>query len=596
MLVKTAAAAILIVGFVCLPQLSYADLLGVLAGDTIKQATEDFKRGLDDTLGNFLTDAEKKSTALLNKGTNAGSLLTIQAANEMAILASTVRSQFGGELNTKLRSVSVQHLWPVLINLKRWELNINKLQDNMFNLEDLVALDMEDKLPFSAVNLAVRRIKGGVFIEDQPSTFSIGLVGPSFGADPSGVLTTFELTLAGKRLGSPDRKPPYYAIFTVDREDLKNKFQPDRLVTLPLNIKVTRVESAFLGLRQRKQEVILTYSVSLLPKYAGKVIVRSQYPVYEWALSPTIQYKNFTINDDQAAVGTRITLSVQNPATTGAPQPGEMKIDPKTLTVRCLPDMQPARKLKNDNAYPLTCHSHIYPSRNIFESGFTSTNWVAGGGDQLGSYGPINEEFFNKFGFRISRFPRRPFYFSVKRPQPEPPPYLENRCGESERCTLTPAELTASSEAATMDASACSRMEWKSKEQDWEPGESKVTLWLRSKPNTIKDYVCSNWSPNATWQASYQVAIFKPKSELITGAPKEYKVYAGEPLSVEIMKQMSNTSSQLIFEPTMGDKIMKVVPDNVNDHFQYKWPIDMDDRTIHVYEFQYEKINLGLPR
>src|ERR1700730_13681089 len=98
-----------------------ADLLGVIGGKSIEDATRQLDEMVNRTVKDFLRDLEMLSNGLLDKGHTAGSLLTIQASNEMKVLIGTARAEFGNELNKQISSAS-KELKAALIHLERWEM------------------------------------------------------------------------------------------------------------------------------------------------------------------------------------------------------------------------------------------------------------------------------------------------------------------------------------------------------------------------------------------------------------------------------------------------------------------------------------------
>jgi protein-S-isoprenylcysteine O-methyltransferase Ste14 len=205
-----------------------------------------------------------------------------------------------------------RHYRTMLVELQRWRDSVDRLNDDtLVSLVDLVALDLEDIIPFSD-KLAVRRIRGGVFIERDPSTYSLVVTGPHFGGDTAGMTTKWDVSLNDVKLSKPDLRPPIDAIFTTKEEVLRDSFNKDKIVVLPLVIHITRSESRPMeSLRgPRIQEITLTYKVSLLPKYAGTVTVNSEYPDYEWRPKGTVSPIAVSVRDDQAQTGFRWTRSV----------------------------------------------------------------------------------------------------------------------------------------------------------------------------------------------------------------------------------------------------------------------------------------------
>jgi hypothetical protein len=561
-------AALTLLVSLALPVLSPAsrasDLLGIIGGESIDDATKKFNYRLNDTLAKFLTDIEVKSTDLLTKGTNSTSLITVHAGNEMAILAATVRSQFGDEVNKQIRYTSVE-LKPILIQLQRWQDSVGQLSDTLITLEDMLALDMEDKLPFG-VHLAVRRIKGGLVIQNDPATYMIDLIGPNFGADPAGVTTTFDLRLNGVALDPPDRKPPFDAVFSIKKETIKDLFKQDQLVTIPLLITITRTEPRFLHvLGDKMQKLTLPYKISLLPEYAGKVTVTSEYLDFDWlpANNP-IHSPTFTVSGEEARVGKVYGTSIPNAPINDRPKPGDMRIVRDSLDVKCIADIQPALQFPNGKTYPRLCIRSGTDDWNVFERGFVSPRYIGGGGDQGESYNSVNNDFFARFGFRLGRAWSGPIFGSKR----DSPPFLESRCAENGHCTLMPEELFTRATATTMDVTACSRMEWKPVETGWEQQDTKVTVWIRRKIGAPGADDTCKLSTNATWAVSYKTLAYRAKPDLITSPEQAYPVYIGIPVPIGVLNRTGNVKAKLIFDPIVGKPVNRNIPDDINENFR----------------------------
>src|SRR4051812_3843022 len=78
------------------------DLIGLIGGASIDDATAQINAMIGTNLREFLDKLEKQSKELLDRGANAGSLLEMQAANSMTNLIYTIRSQTSVELDRQV--------------------------------------------------------------------------------------------------------------------------------------------------------------------------------------------------------------------------------------------------------------------------------------------------------------------------------------------------------------------------------------------------------------------------------------------------------------------------------------------------------------
>jgi hypothetical protein len=264
-------------------------------------------------------------------------LLTIQAGNEMTMVSQTIRTEFGNEMDKQVASVSAE-LKPLVVHLQRWEDSINSINDQLVGLVDLVSLDVQQLVPW-ATSFAVRRLNGGVFVQNDPDSYFLDIVGPNFGSDPSGVETNFEVTLNDQPVGLPERKAPIDAIFRIKKSDIETYFDRAKLVTLPLRIKVTRKESGgiFRLWRPNVQVAPYEYKVSLLPDLAGKITIVTSYPQYKWQALVPAETQTKVVHYD-----TPISVRVPSPAAAGVPEPGNMKIDRLSFKLACKADQSSA--------------------------------------------------------------------------------------------------------------------------------------------------------------------------------------------------------------------------------------------------------------
>jgi hypothetical protein len=491
-----------------------ADLLGLIGGKSIDDATTRLDAMINRMIKDFLRDLETLSNDLLNRGQTAGSLLTIQASNEMKMLIGTARAQFGNELDKQMSYASAE-LKSALIHLERWEMSQRELETAVVGLVDLISLDVQNVLPSRTVG--VRRLTGGVFVKTDPTSFYFDIVGLDFGSDPAGVQTTFAVSLNGNTLMPPERRAPITARFRVPRGDVESLFHEEAIVILPLNIRVVRRErkrlwGVFPWWGESELPATYDYQVSLMPDRAGRVIITTQYPDYSWQALRPQERQTFTVQRE-TQVNSLVPLSVPNPALGGSPVPGNLKIDPDSFSLICIKDERPARKFPNDKIRPAT--------DEIFRVGFYTTRWRgAAGGDRANSDNAMNDEMRANFGFTVPL-----------------------TCAESEHCTISKDELIRRSVETTVDASGCRHMRVEG--PVFQNNGSEAIVWVKGNPEvdipgTYKD---------AHWQITWQPLTWAQKPDLIRGEPRVISVFASHALEFEIMDQPGGTTSSIRFEP-----------------------------------------------
>ena len=549
--VCTIGAALGISTFVWLGPCYSDDLLGFVGGETIDKATDKINAMANKTLKDFLDDEDKRANKLLNSANNDGILLGIQAGNEMTMLTSTIRTEFANEMDQKLSSAT-KDLKDMLVHVQRWEDSTDKIAAKAADLEDLFAIDIQN-LPFDSVRLGVRRIHGGIFVENHPNSYKIDITGPDFGAEKSDASTTFNVTLNGKTLGDPQRIPPDHAIFNVSKDDLRGLFNKEKIVTLPLIINVKRKEAGpwfdiFNWFRITKEVTQPPYDVSLVPDYVGDLTVETQYPEYEWQSIRPAETKVVSVHTD-----TPIAISVPNPNLTGIPAPNNMKID-RGLTIACKSNMQPARMFRNGKVW----------LADELKDGFVSKDWVGGGGDKDASLNAINGEFDYYFGFKIGG--------------------LWNRCAESEHCKLSRDELWANSVDTTKDTTGCPGI--KVAEVNWANNDSDVTIWVR-RSGTLEKLRKPPETANAPWEIVYQPRTYSPKPKLANAPTARFEVHASVPVQFDVVKEVGDTTTTLKFIPKCGTPETMVVPRDISGRFKHVQTDQLLDRTRYIYEFNY---------
>jgi hypothetical protein len=568
-----ASAAILTsitIGYVDRAEARAGDLVGLLGGQTIDEATQKLKEMADKTLADFLKELDAEAKDLLERGANAGSLLGIQASNSMLNLTATIRAQFSDEMNKQVASVSTQ-MMPFLIQLERWHASLDKLSDRLVSLEDLVALDMLN-LPFTDDSLFIRRVYGGVFVQDHPETYYLDLLGRNFGGGSSKVRASFNVLLDGQALSEARTIPPYDAVFSVPVQYIDGRFDEQKIVSLPLDVTITRTTErwwdvtrwwAATGSFPKVETIRARYWVSLLPNKVGTLTVRNKYLHYEWQkLQPIVPL--MTIVKGPGAIG---PYDAPTPVKAGIPGHGSTKIDPDSISCECVPDMEDARDFGKGRVLPL--------SHDIFAHGFRSTNNCGSAGDRAAAYATIDAQFKSLFNFTVPL-----------------------TCQEGEYAYLLPDELLKHSTPTKMDVSGCPYMK-ADPDPQWEADSVGFRVELKGTPfDPVKRFFDPNntGTSSAKWSVRYQLLTYLPTTDLSSDPDQTIPVTVKSPAAFFVMDHLGQNATTLTFTPRIGSPVDGPVgPDLVAGVgvFKSNGNSKLGDRTQYRYEFQYPNLNLN---
>jgi hypothetical protein len=541
------------------------DLAGFLGGGTVDDATNQLKSIASTSIKQFLDGMNELANELLKRGTNAGSLLEIQAANEMTNLIFTLRSQFGGEMDRQISAASAQ-IMPVLVELQRWRNTIDKFNGTLFGIEDLVALDIGD-LPFAKIPLSVRRVYGGVFVEGRPETFYVDLVGQHFGG-ADGIETTFKVTLDGQVLAAPELRPPHEAVFSIPASAIEGRFDKEKVVTLPLDIVVTRKTAHWwdhidvFGQFTDIRSVHLPYKVSLLADEVGMLTITNEYPHFDWqALQDVVPQFTVVTGPDQPLGPYDSPAPVKN----GVPERLNTKIDPKSIDVKCVGEMVEGREFGKGRALPAT--------HEIFTKGFRSTNNCGSKGDRDAALGTIHAEFKSLFNFDKAL-----------------------NCGEGEYGWLTAEELKANSKPVQMDISGCRDMQY-DKDFQWSPEAVGFRVRLIGHPldPTKTFFKSTDRTPGfAKWRVTYQLLTYEATDKTDSDPIQTIPVSASKPISFKVAKHLGNTSTKVTFTPRIGPPVTRKPGDQLGTGLQpVGMPNNLATHTEYLYEFKYPDLNLS---
>lgn len=539
------------------------DLVGVLGGPSADDALAQLKSMTNMSIEKFLTESKKIADDLLDRGANAGSLLEIQAANEMTNFAFTLRSQFANEMDRQVSAASAQ-IMPVLVELQRWRGSLEKFNSSLFGLEDLIALDMGDALIVN-IPLSVRRVYGGVFVQGRPETYYIDLVGQHFGG-AEGIETTFKVTLDGQAISAPKLVPPHEAVFSIPASAIEAKFDKEKIVVLPLDIVVTRKTTHWwdrfdvFGLFRDIKTVPVHYHVSLLAQEVGSLTVITEYPRYEWQPLQDVVPQITVVNSAQALGPYESPSPVKN----GVPVRLSTKIDPKSVEVKCVPEMGEARDFGNGRVLPA--------AHEAFTKGFRSANNCGSRGDRDAAIASIRSQF--KALFNIEK---------------------ALSCSEGEYGWLTPAELLGNSKPVQMDISGCRNMQY-DRDIQWTPDGVGFRVRLVGVPlDPAKTFFDSTdrTASFAKWRVTYQSLTYEATGKTDSEPDQKISVTESTPISFKVADYLGGSSIRLVFAPRIGQSVTRQAGDQLGRGLRpVGVPKRIGNQTEYLYEFKYPDLNL----
>jgi hypothetical protein len=535
--------SVLLVCWVWLPTLVKADsLLDKAIGGTVDGSIDKAKDALNQIgqqqIGTFLQGVDGISNGLLQKGANEGRLALVQAANEMQVAIGVARTQFGDELSQQIANASAQ-LRPVLVELQRWKDAESDIEKKAFELEDLVAMDL-GRLPFSPDYFGIRRITGTVFLENAAQTYRISISGDNFGTVIVGQKVAVTATFDGAELDPPQSKAPEKVIFDVPASKVKDRFNADKIVTIPLRITVTRIKDHWLlgSLHPTKTVLVHNVQIALLPDLVGELIIETSRPKNDWvADTPAVQ--NHAISKD-----TDFTFTTLSGAAPTGPAVGNQRYE-EGVQADC--------SAVTRNAWRLHDGEVILDSDPMFgKEGWTTTFYV--GEPESPDWNKADQLARDKFGWTPG--------FSNN-----------NRCSKGNHCHLDAAEIQAHSEAITTSVDECKRM--RMGEKNFSPNHSSAIITIRG-----------NTPHESLWTVTVPISTYKEIG--INTDPVQVKpVYASKPVTFDIQTPKL-TVTNLHFRPKNDTDKYGVLPGSIPNGPQYVQESNLGSNTTrYEYSFHY---------
>lgn len=519
---------------------SRADLLGWLAGDTTNAAIEKINEAAAQRISQLLEGFDQTSHSLLDQGAHQGNLLLVQGGNEMQLVVASARAQFGSEMDKQVSQASAQ-LKPFLVELERFQLSVSELQKNAVDMEDLVALDLQD-LPLSQSYFGVRRVLGSVLVQNTADNYRIVLRGPHFGIASADEKISFDARLNGTSLGSPELgTAPDDAVFSVPAAALKDSFQTHSLVTLPLSVSITRDTPKVFWLFGGSHDVINhSFEISLMPDYAGEMQVVTHRPIFAWmpSLEPEQQDKIVTSP-------TTFSFTVANPAVLSEPSAGQQKISDTIVSV-CHADMRPARVFPNGTVR--------FSSDPIFTGGWDTPKYI---GSHATDWDEATNEVLTTWGISWST-------------------WSNNACGplnSGRHCHVPPQVLLSNSSPTTKDATGCH-------DTSLAPPQ-----WRNNHTSVTVDVIGGTAALPAPWSLTFQPLSFVQRgyqNDTVVMVP----VFASKPTLIEI-NNPQGTTSDVNFVPTVGKPKPGDLGRDITASLRVRSQGDVGDVRRYLYSFAY---------
>lgn len=519
-----------------------ADLMDFLGVTDLSKRVEDGMNSiLTQRIDQFLGGMDQLSGRMINDGSNQGRLMLVQAGNEMQVTISTIRSQYSAEMDKTIEKSS-RELQPLLRELEKWRVVQNELADKVIELEDAVAMDL-DKVPFTGDYFGIRRTYGTVLVPDASDVYRLKIVGPRFGQVIPNETVTVTADLDGIDLGQPAQVPPNAVEFNIQAASVKSKFDQEKIVTIPLHVKVKRVRDGWFY--DDATELQQDLRVVLLPKVVGTVSVQTERPQYEW-VTTGVQSDTAVIRADRV-----FSLQVSRPVTTDAPEEGNERLS-RQVEANCSKVSQNARRFPNGRV--------ILESDEIFTRGWTVSFWI--GADEGPDWDRSHNEALNTWGINVSFWRMR-------------------RCVHNQHCYLTADEMRSWSELTKIDVEDCSRMQ--RAEENWFENDSRVTLWIRGAARQ-----------DSLWRVSAPVETYRETSlakDPLISKPLSH----GELVQIDI-ENPAKTATMVTFVPKNGKPMEWKIGLSLPGGPQFEGTSEIGSHKLrYLYRYTYDTRNWDSP-
>jgi hypothetical protein len=329
----------IIIGFLTLlvPATSHAQVVGGLAAGVLKMTIGDFMNELNQDLNN----------AIIN-GANQANGAVVNAAGQANIVLANLQVEYQNDLDKAVSTLNAQQQ-QVFAKVQDMIGEANGLLGKAYDLETTTTLDVsniESTLPFTHVpEFYLERIDGVALFKgnyDYPiKIYAHGI------QNAAKVTVTFSATLSGKPITfahDPSITGNGQAEFLIPQSQINSLFDPTRLVSPELVIKVTIAKSGFFGAQSRKSYSIPIW-LNLYPNQAATGTLNSVEPTFGWVSYGTVA--GAVVSSPAAPNGCKYSgcneqniayLNV-NGSLAGPPQVGDKRI--VSVSLQCVSNVAP---------------------------------------------------------------------------------------------------------------------------------------------------------------------------------------------------------------------------------------------------------------
>lgn len=352
-------ALMFLLGLSISTQVARADLSNILGVDDIISSIDSV---LETRLDQFFQEFDSSAAQLVSRGATEGSVLLVQAGNQMRMTSITAAHALEAHLDTPIGRLSdqAQNVISTMFEMQR---RVEQGLEESIALTDMLVINLERILdeanPLAEQSLYIYRVVGLVV---PPTTNALGhrvvLRGPGFGGGSLGESVSFSVSIGGEPLHVVPTSVGINtdAAIQIPDQILERYREDEDLTTVPIEITVSRTTDGwFWGWFGRNVETTPTMTLDLIfiPRTIGWIHAEITRPVYSWVPHPSATY-SLTRELLQPSL---FTDTVPRPSVGAQPQPGEMRWNRESVVAQCDSELDRHRQLLNGQFLPL---SHQY--------------------------------------------------------------------------------------------------------------------------------------------------------------------------------------------------------------------------------------------
>ena len=249
-----------------------------------------------------ISDANSAGNSLIYSARNAGDALAARFGNELTVGAANATYLLGEEVDKKLSRLSTENRL-VLERLDTLTQTLKDTKTGAFELKDAIALDLTTQVGDLAIwakkDFVLQRIDGIAQMQKEGGDYTLRFTGIGFGPDSSDRSARIkQLTLAGKQFADFRENRP--RAFTTEIYIPRSVLRGDehRVSIIPVDLDVEVTSKRLLGRKPTTYPVHL--QITLMPRFAGTLIVSWKQPVFDWiTINPRQEYVETTGDHNQ---------------------------------------------------------------------------------------------------------------------------------------------------------------------------------------------------------------------------------------------------------------------------------------------------------